>query len=166
MSTSRPGCSTRCAGDGVVLVEGDARRLAVLLAETPVIAGLVGPATPVVAACVMNTLGIMGEATRLAVLEQMALTVGPDGRVLVVVFDGTYFERGVEEFYRVNPGLCGDLADASIDLVANELMVPSTGYRSHWFSVAELHLLADQAGLRNATVSVHDIGLFLVANGR
>jgi SAM-dependent methyltransferase len=155
----------RRAGDSVLLVEGDACRLPCLLSESPGVGGLVGAGIPVVAACVMNTLGIMGEVTRRRVLEQMAVTVGPAGRVLVVVFDGAYFERGVEEFYRVNPGLCGDLSDATVDLTARELVVPSTGYRSHWFAADEVRGLAEEAGLRNVTVEAEGIGLFLVANG-
>jgi hypothetical protein len=96
----------------------------------------------------------------------MAVTAGLDGKVLVVVFDGAYFKRGVGEFYRVSPGLCGDLGDATIDLAARELVVPSTGYRSHWFTADELWALAEEAGLRNATIEADGIGLFLVANGR
>lgn len=155
----------RCDGGRMVLIQGDACRLASLLAEAPALAGLIGPETPVVAACVMNTLGIMGEATRRRVLEQMAMTVGPAGHVLVVVFDGAYFERGVDEFYGLNPELCGELGGAIIDLAATELTVPSTGYHSHWFSVDELRCLAEGAGLRNVTVGAEGIGLFLMANG-
>lgn len=154
-----------CAGGDVVLVEGDACRLAELVAESPLVGALIERRAPVVA-CVMNTLGIMEGETRRRVLEQMAATAGPAGRVFVVVFDGAHFERGIEDFYRLNPRLCGDLTDATIDLVTHELTVPSTGYYSHWFSVDELLAMADQAGLQNVAVAAEGIGWFLVASGR
>jgi SAM-dependent methyltransferase len=152
-------------GHRVVLVKGDACRLVQLLEGTPGLTARMKRQTPIVAACVMNTLGIMSDATRRSVLEQMAVTVGPNGCAFVVVFDRRHFVRGVEEFYGANPALCGDLEDATVDLAAGELTVHSTGYHTHWFLPEELRHLALGAGLRNITIASEGVGLILVANG-
>jgi hypothetical protein len=74
-------------------------------------------------------------------------------------------ESGIDSFYRRNPRLCGNLAEARVDLIRRELFVPATGYYSHWFSEEELSSLAGEAGVRNARVVADGIALFLVGDG-
>lgn len=154
-------------GEELLLIHGDARFLSMLLAEHGTFLWLdeEGGAGPLVA-CVMNTLGIMREQTRWDVLQQMGLTAGPRGRVFLAVFNGEHFARGIEDFYRQSPELCGPLDDATIDYDTRELTVHATGYYSHWFDEAELRRLAEDAGLRNVSITATGIGLYLVAEGR
>lgn len=155
----------RECGDRVLAIEGDARRLSAVLSGDALYQQLVAREADVVTACVMNTLGIMSAETRSTVLHEMAMTAGSDGRVVATVFNGDYFERGIDDFYRRNPRLCGSLDGATIDLATRELIVPATGYYSHWFSEPELWQMADKASVRNVEVRAEGIALLLVGNG-
>lgn len=166
ISTAMTDELARRSAHDLLLIHGDARYLSTLLAEHGTFLWLDEEGSGPLVTCVMNTLGIMPSGTRWDVLHQMGLTAGPHGRVFLAVFNGDHFERGIEELYRPNPGLCGPLDDATIDLVTRELTVHSTGYYSHWFSEAELRRLAFDTGLRNVTVTESGIGLLLVADGR
>lgn len=149
----------------MVLIEGDATRLSSILESDRTSTELLKQADRKVLACVMNTLGIMHNAIRRAVISEMAVTAGVDGLVFLAVFNADHFERGVQDFYTMNPGLCGILDSGSVNFDSCELLVRNTGYYSHWFKKDELIDLAITSGLTNVELESSGVGLFMLANG-
>ena len=109
----------------------------------------------------MNALGIMPRAIRQAVINEMVKVAGDDGQFFLVVFNGEHFARGVNEFYRTVPHLCGPVGDADVNLATKELNVASTGYYSHWFMYDEVVEMLETAGLRDYRIERHGVGLFV-----
>lgn len=149
----------------MVLIEGDATRLSSILGSDQNSAEALTQADRRVLACVMNTLGIMHNEVRRAVISEMAVTAGIDGLVFLAVFNAEHFECGVQDFYKLNPGLCGILDSGSVDFDSCELFVQNTGYYSHWFKEDELIDLAITSGLTNVELESSGVGLFVRANG-
>jgi SAM-dependent methyltransferase len=116
-----------------------------------------------VVCCVMNTLGIMPDSIRLEVLREMVKVTGDNGHFFLAVFNGDHFRRGVEEFYRTVPHLCGDVQDSDVNYETTELNIAETGYYSHWFAPAKLEKLVVAAGLRDYRIEQHGIGLFVTS---
>jgi PhzF family phenazine biosynthesis protein len=143
------------------LIEGDASQLDLVLRTA------LGNEHPIwesrrVVTCVMNTLGIMPEAIRQAVVTEMVRVAGREGLIYLVVFNGSAFRTGVEQFYRPNPQLCGELSEEDVDWRSRTLRVRSTGYYSHWFNVDEILALFEQAGARLESVEHEGIGSYFL----
>jgi ubiquinone/menaquinone biosynthesis C-methylase UbiE len=148
----------------LIPVVGDASNLDDILRSTKLLNSAFWSSRKVLC-CVMNTLGIMSPATRPRVLSEMVRVMQPDGSFFLAVFNADYFEFGVQEFYRKNPDLCGQVEDGDIDVERAELRVASSGYYSHWFSTDELKQMLVQAGLKNYAITKKGVGIF-VRGGR
>lgn len=147
----------------LVLVTGDASNLVSLLKKNPALTDVFWTRNKVVS-CVMNTLGIMPQEIRPSVVAEMVRLADNGGTVLISVFDGRFFERGVEEFYQHNNQLTGEFSNNDVDLAAHELHVRSSGYYSHWFTTEELDGLARDAGME--TITVHHPPWGIILEGR
>lgn len=150
--------------DEISLINGDAAQLACLLRDGAVDLPTDFQRRERFIACVMNTLGIMTPKHRVAVLAEMIHSSAPNGNFLLVVFNGDYFEKGVNEFYRKSPLLCGDIVASDVDWEHRDIRVSASGYSSHWFLRDELWRLLRGAGATSFTIEASGIALF--ATGR
>jgi len=83
--------------------------------------------------CPNNTIMIMPEEIRDAVIEQMRVVAGIEGRIVVTYWNGRMFAHGVMGYYRKNSDLCGtfDLTDEHVDW-ENKKIETRTSYKSEW----------------------------------
>ena len=91
---------------------------------------------PRVIICVGNTVGIMPEDVRTRVYQQMIEAAGPGGVAIVVFWNAQWFGDAVQNFYFMNPQLCGEFDGSAIDLKTHTLQTPS-GYKTHWTGLEE-----------------------------
>ena len=142
------------------LVNGDATHLRAVLRSTKELPPDFWSRKRLVC-CVMNTLGIMPQSIRQSVINEMLKLAGDDGQFFLVVFNGEKFTKGINEFYRTVPHLCGSVRDTDYDLDTRELRVAATGYYSHWFMYDEIVSMLETAGVRDYHIERHGIGLFV-----
>jgi hypothetical protein len=97
----------------------------------------------------------------------MVSAAGHNGAVVLGCWWGDKFRRGVEEFYKQNPKLCGVVLDEHCDFEAANLLVPDTGYSSHWWREEELRaLFAPHASEVDVEIRTFGIGIFAIAHRR
>ncbi|ETW07358.1 hypothetical protein H310_01894 [Aphanomyces invadans] len=143
------------------LIEGNALELEAILKRT--MPADFWTSTRVVA-ILMNTFGILPEAIRQGVIDQMIDVAGDDGVVVIGCWHSESFRRGVHEYYMKNPALVGDNVTLDMcDFTTSDLWVPSSKYESHWFSAAELKRFVQAHAANGYAVSTHveGIGIFL-----
>jgi len=115
-----------------------------------------------VVCCVLNTLGVMKSDVRVNVLKEMRKLVGSNGVFVLILFDKADFaDRGINEFYRNVPELCGSFDTDSVDFENGELHTDN-GYYSHWFSREEVQNILKELDLEGKIIK-KGIGLFVVA---
>ncbi|RHY19751.1 hypothetical protein DYB36_008758 [Aphanomyces astaci] len=122
-----------------------------------------------VVAILMNTIGILPEAIRQGVVDQMVTVAGDDGVVVIGCWHSESFRRGVEEYYMKNPLLVGD--NVTLDMCnfeTSDLWVPSSKYESHWSSEADLKAYVQAYAAKGYDISTHvaGIGIFLTCRRR
>ena len=87
---------------------------------------------------VNNTIMIMPEEIRGVVCKSMMEVAGGDGRCLVTYWSGNCFERGIDQYYKKNPALCGPFdAVEDVNYETRTLTTPS-GYMSQWLLPEEV----------------------------
>ena len=110
---------------------------------------------------VMNTIGVLPESIRQDVVRESVLCAGVGGTVLVGCWWSGAFKRGVEEFYKMNPALCGEVTDDMVDLENATLLNPSTGYSSQWWSEERVQSLFEGVvPVGDMVMSTHGVGVF------
>jgi sarcosine/dimethylglycine N-methyltransferase len=88
--------------------------------------------------CVNNTLPIMPESLRGAVVSQMLAIAGEEGRCVVSYWNGNFFSHALMNYYMKNPHLCGKFdMNEHVNWEARHLMTP-TNYMTTWFYTHEL----------------------------
>jgi SAM-dependent methyltransferase len=113
---------------------------------------------------VMNTFGILPECIRGQVIEEMLQLAGDDGVVVVGCWHSGSFHLGVEHFYKQNAELTGGLVtDDMCDFEGANIMVPSSGYSSHWWSEAEIMEFFEGQDGFDIQGQVEGIGIFVSA---
>lgn len=91
--------------------------------------------------CVNNTLNIMPQALRGAVVDQMLAVAGPDGLCMVSYWNGNFFSHAVMNYYKKNQPLCGEFdVHKHVDWDSRVLVTP-TNYSTHWQTPQEVQLL-------------------------
>ncbi|SRR5579883_17675 len=147
----------------ILLVQGDAVEMNSIFRSHPELQNNFWNKKRIVC-CVLNTLGIMPFEIRQTVIQQMVKLMGNDGTFFLVVFNGDYFEQGINDFYRMMPECCGEIKNSDINLVTRELHVASSGYYTHWFSKEELIGLVENAGLKNYEIQQAGIAYFVTGS--
>lgn len=147
----------------LLLIHGDATHLVSTLHNIPELKNDFWDKKRIVC-CVLNTLGIMPASNRQTVINEMARLSGDNGVFFLVVFNGDFFERGIQEFYRTVPQLCGEVKNSDINLATREIHVATTGYYTHWFDKNELISLVENAGIKNYTIEQAGVGLFVIGS--
>lgn len=145
-------------GPSSTLIHGNA----VHLAES--MAGLVPDSMwskPRLMGLVMNTIGVLPDCIRQDVVRECVLCAGTGGTVLVGCWWSGAFKRGVEEFYKLNPELCGEITDDMVNLEKATLLNPKTGYSSQWWSEARVrHLFEGVVPDADIEISTAGVGIF------
>lgn len=96
----------------------------------------------------LNTLGIMNPSIREDTLLEMKELAGPDGTIVLSVFDANYFTKGVEQIYTPLKGLVGDFSlGINVDHLTS-VFTTEKGYYSHWFTEEEITNLVREVGLK------------------
>lgn len=144
------------------LIHGNACHLAESMA------GLVPDALwgrPRLMGLVMNTIGVLPESIRKDVVRESVLCAGTGGVVLVGCWWAGAFARGVEEFYKPNPELCGDITDEMVNLEKATLLNPKTGYSSQWWSEERVRSLFEGVVPdEDIKISTAGVGIFATVN--
>ena len=110
----------------------------------------------------MNTLGILPDEIRQRVIHQMIRVAGDNGTVVIGCWHCDSFSVGMDEFYTQHPELCGKIDDSAvIDYEKSNMLVPSTGYSSHWFSADEIISFVPE-GDYEIEVKVMGVGIFVL----
>lgn len=91
--------------------------------------------------CVNNTLNIMPQALRGAVIDQMLALAGSDGLCMVSYWNGNFFSHAIMNYYKRNPKLCGVFdVHTHVDW-DNRILITPTNYSTHWQTPQEVQLL-------------------------
>ena len=91
--------------------------------------------------CVNNTLNIMPNELRGAVVDQMLQLAGKEGTCMVSYWNGTFFSHAVMNYYAKNPNLCGTFSmDEHVDWQNRHLLTP-TNYSTEWHYPHEVQQL-------------------------
>jgi len=91
--------------------------------------------------CVNNTLNIMPENMRGAVVDEMLTLAGPDGLCLVTYWNGNFFSHAVLNYYQKNEALCGSFEiHKHVDWERRVLVTP-TNYSTEWHTPPEVQQL-------------------------
>jgi sarcosine/dimethylglycine N-methyltransferase len=111
--------------------------------------------------CVNNTLNIMPQAMRGAVIDQMLELAGRDGLCMVSYWNGNFFSHAVMNYYQKNQPLCGVFdVHQHVDW-DNRILVTPTNYSTHWQTPQEVQLL-----LRSYDVDVPNMERRPLFNGQ
>lgn len=109
----------------------------------------------------LNTLGVIRE-TKSLVLRNMVRAAGPDGRIVVSVFNGRAFQKHAKEIYASIKDIVGKFDEDDFDYVENTFATEH--YYSHWFTRPEIEGLMKKAGCSNIrTKEIDTIGLFITS---
>lgn len=109
----------------------------------------------------LNTLGVI-KHTRGTVLKNMTRAAGPNGRILVSVFNGDAFSKYARDIYASIRNIVGKFDKKDLDYSRNEFI--SRSYYSHWFTRTEIEGLMKKAGCSNIrTKEIDNIGLFVTS---
>eukprot|EP00501_MAST-03F_sp_TOSAG23-6_P000824 GSMAST32.ASY1.ANO1.854.1 assembled CDS len=150
--------------ENVQLIKGNAMKLVEELKSSKLKVGVDGIQHGRVVAVVMNTFGIFPESIRETVIDEMIQAAGVGGIVVLGCWWAEKFRCGVEEFYKKNPRLCGEILDEYCDFEGANLFVPSTKYSSHWWSESELrNLFRDYSDSLSIRIQTSGIGIFIIA---
>jgi SAM-dependent methyltransferase len=91
--------------------------------------------------CVNNTLNIMPQALRGAVIDQMLALAGRDGLCMVSYWNGNFFSHAVMNYYKRNQPLCGAFdVHQHVDW-DHRILVTPTNYSTHWQTPQEVQWL-------------------------
>lgn len=162
---AKSNCAAKCLGIDInpKFIEhsnaayGDIDQLEFAIADGTVLGETLNESYPTIAAltkvviCVGNSIGIIPEPIKTSIIKEMADVAGEVGRAVLVYFNGNVFADGVENFYRKNPALCGEIKDEKVDL-QNTSLESETGYKSKWMKPAEA-----VADLEKRGFNVHDV---------
>jgi sarcosine/dimethylglycine N-methyltransferase len=91
--------------------------------------------------CVNNTLNIMPQAMRGAVVDQMLGVAGRTGSCMVSYWNGNFFSHAVMNYYKNNAPLCGDFEVHAHVNWDDRILVTPTNYSTHWQTPSEVQLL-------------------------
>lgn len=109
-----------------------------------------------------NTFGILPKPIREPILRQMVEAAGPDGVAVVSCFHSGSFRRGVNEFYKMMPEMCGPLTDEMCDFDKAVFLQPETGYTSQWWSEEMLRDAVKDIDGIEVEVMVRGPGIFMI----
>jgi len=98
-----------------------------------------------VVTCVGNSIGIIPEPIRSQIYDEMVAYAGDNGVVIVVYYNGNNFADGVENFYKKNPALCGEVIGEQVNL-ENCSLETKDGYKSKWTKPEEARELLTAKG--------------------
>jgi SAM-dependent methyltransferase len=91
--------------------------------------------------CINNTLNIMPEHLRGAVVDQMINLAGDDGLCMVTYWNGNFFSHAVMNYYKKNEPLCGKFSvHQHVDWDTRHLVTP-TNYSTEWHIPQEVQQL-------------------------
>jgi len=109
----------------------------------------------------LNTLGVI-KKSRGTVLRNMVRAAGPDGRIVVSVFNGKAFRDHAEDIYTSIRNIVGKFDKSNFNYSNNEFS--SQSYYSHWFTRTEVEGMMEKAGCSNIrTKEIDNIGLFVTS---
>jgi len=141
----------------------DARRLELEIEEEPV--GILDEEkynrSIKVVINMLNTLGVIKQS-KSTVLRNMVMAAGPEGRIVVSVFNGKAFRDHAEDIYTSIRNIVGKFDKDDFDYSSNEFA--SQSYYSHWFTRTEIEGMMERAGCSNIrTKEIDNIGLFVTS---
>lgn len=119
--------------------------------------------SPCLVGCLMNSMGIFSPEGRETVVKAMIRVAGNGGAVLLGCWAAAEFRRGVEEFYKKQPELCGTITDDMVDLEAATLHnpdAPGAPYSSQWWRPEQLVYLFPSSSRARVEVAHVGIGIF------
>lgn len=91
--------------------------------------------------CVNNTLNIMPEELRGAVISQLIQVAGKEGRCLATYWNGHFFSHALLNYYKANEDLCGNFdVKKHVDWEQRQLLTPD-GYSTEWMLPREVKKL-------------------------
>lgn len=105
--------------------------------------------------CVNNTLPIMPEKLRGAVVAQMLTIAGDEGRCLCTYWNGNFFSHAIMNYYKKNANLCGKFDENQhVSWAKRTLRTPSE-YMTTWFYPQEVQKILRAYDVDIDTI-VHD----------
>lgn len=110
----------------------------------------------------LNTLGIVKEHSRVAVVENMVKALGPKDQIVISVLDANCFVEEAPVLYKALEPLVGYFNQTAF---IDELhMFKTETYYSHWFTEEEVIDLLSQAGCRDISIEhIETGGHFVIA---
>jgi SAM-dependent methyltransferase len=120
---------------------------------------------PSLVGCLMNSMGIFSPADRREVVKGMIRVAGSGGVVLLGCWAAAQFHRGVEEFYKKHPAMCGTITDDMVDLEAATLLNPDGpggAYSSHWWTPEQLLELFPESLRSSVEIATAGVGIFAI----
>lgn len=141
---------------------GDAQELSALLEANPSLSNDEFKQTRKVCTTLTNTFGILPEPIRVPIIKEMVRAAGPDGASVIACFHSGSFRRGIEEFYKQTPEMCGTITDEMCDFDNAVFLNPDTGYTSQWWSEERLRNQLQSIEGVDVEVKVRGPGIFYI----
>jgi SAM-dependent methyltransferase len=144
--------------DKVKFVHGDACELVQLMQRK---APARFQADTKIVCCVGNTMGIIPDALKPKIYQQMTELAGPNGVVVIVYWNARHFGDACQNFYHANPQLCGSFEGSAIDF--DNCTLTTASYRTKWTSIAEARANLVTHGLEELIVEEKGKGVLVAA---
>lgn len=111
----------------------------------------------------LNTLGVVEEDSRIAIVKNMVKALGPKDKIVISVLDANCFEEEAPVLYKALEPLVGYFNQTAF---INELYIFKTDtYYSHWFTKEEVIDLLTQAGCQGISIEHMQVGGHFVTAG-
>ena len=152
-------CKKEFNNKKLVFVQGDATNLSTNLNEK--VPDLMKHDKRIVM-MIGNTLNHLNDVQKLDILNQMALTAGKHGLVLLVNFNSHHFGKAVQHFYNMVPQWYNKINPGEFDFTTCTFSEPESGYSNKWFSKEETENYVYKSGWDVQTFREIDLGIAFI----